>query len=141
MTTEILKNDYFTCELDDSIPLLRHQWLKEPPDEVFKNGLMDILKEYGKLKEKYSDLKWLADTQLLGELSEDVENWLVTEWDHLIFDEAEVKSHAVILGTDLFADFPMEKFKMSSEEKFEEKGVKLGVFANEQQALTWLKES
>lgn len=141
MTKAILENEYFICELDDSIPVLKHRWLQPPQDDVFKNGLIRILKEYNTIKEDFDHLKWLADTQLLGELSEEVEEWLITEWNHMIFNDAKVKAHAVILGSDIFADFPMEKFKMSSEKKFNDKGVKLGVFANEEQAYDWLEES
>ncbi|MEL7003938.1 MAG: hypothetical protein AAFN93_14545 [Bacteroidota bacterium] len=137
----ILDTPYFTCELDESIPVLKHKWLQAPPDEVFKNGLIEILGEYRKVKGGYKDLKWLADTKLLGELSEEVEQWLVSEWNHMIFDEVGVKVHAVILGSDIFADFPMEKFKMSSEKKFQHQGVKLGVFGDNEQAYDWLKQN
>ena len=140
MTTLIFRNKFVICELDDSVPVLKHRWLQPPPDQEFQQGLLNILKEYDKLAQtdNLKDLKWLADTELLGELSEEVEDWLVSTWDHKIFDESGVKVHAVILGSDLFADYPMEKFKMSSEDKFEKHGIRLGVFANEEQAYDWL---
>ena len=56
----------------------------------------------------------------------------------MLFEDAGVKVHAVILGSDIFADYPMELFKKSSVHKFNEKGVKLGVFPNERRAYEWL---
>ena len=139
MIRQILERDFVECYLDDSIPVLRHRWTRKPTTLEFQGGLTDILEEYKKLKEKFPDLKWLADTELLDELAEEAEEWLTDEWDRMLFGEAGVTVHAVILGDDLFADYPMEKFKISSDQKFAEQGVKLGVFPDEESAYEWLK--
>ena len=139
MVTRILTNDCVVCELDDNIPVLRHRWIKKPTGEEFMEGLQTMQREYNKLKPEYPDLKWLADTELLGELSDEVEEWLTETWDHLLFEESGVKAHAVILGEDLYADYPMEKFKMSSAEKFDKMGVKLALFADINSAYEWLR--
>ncbi|MCG8390388.1 MAG: hypothetical protein MJA30_32870, partial [Cytophagales bacterium] len=102
MDHPVFSNQYLTCILDDSIPVLKHRWQCSPPLGEFKKGLLAILKEYKQYKIDYPNLKWLADTELLGELSEEDEKWLTSEWDHLLFDEAGVKVHAVILGPDFF---------------------------------------
>lgn len=139
MDHPVFSNQYLTCILDDSIPVLKHRWQCSPPLGEFKKGLLAILKEYKQYKIDYPNLKWLADTELLGELSEEDEKWLTSEWDHLLFDEAGVKVHAVILGPDFFADYPMEKFKSSSERKFQELGAQLEVFLDEKGAYDWLR--
>ena len=139
MLKTIFKTNCVLCELDDSIPVLRHRWSRRPSDEEFMSGLKAMKKEYDLLKPKYPDLKWLADTELLGELSDEVEEWLTETWDRLLFDESKVKAHAVILGPNLYADYPMEKFKMSSDEKFRQMGVKLALFADIDTAYAWLK--
>ena len=141
MGKEIFHTDYVVCELDASIPLLKHTWLSEPPQGEFKKGLLQVLDHFRKLQKDHPKLKWLADTQRLGELSEEDEEWLVTEWDRLLFHDAGLKVHAVILGEDFFADYPMEKFKQSSAKKFTEHGAKLEVFLNEENAMKWLKEN
>lgn len=141
MTREILNTEYLICELDEDLPVLRHKWLKEPAEGEFKKGLLSVLEQYQEFKTRYPNLKWLANTQLLGELSEEDEQWLVTEWDHLLFEEAGLKVHAVILGEDFYADYPMEKFKQSSAKKFTDFGAKLEVFLNEENALKWLEEN
>ncbi len=64
--------------------------------------------------------------------------WLDEEWDHLIFREAGVKVHAVILGTDIFADYPMEMFKLASIQKNSELGIELEVFSSADKAYEWL---
>ena len=139
MIEKVLENDTVKCELDSEIPVLRHRWKKEPTDEEFINGLKEIHEKYLAFKPQYPELKWLADTELLGELSDEVETWLTEEWDHLLFQEAGVKAHAVILGPDLYADYPMEVFKRSSAEKFKEMGVKLALFSDLDKAYEWLR--
>jgi hypothetical protein len=91
------------------------------------------------LKKSYANLAWLADTQLLGEVDEETEEWFVKVWDDLLFNQAQVKIHAVILGEDLFAEYPMEKFKMDAEQKFKQLNVQLGVFSDEQEAYDWIR--
>ncbi|MEM6361598.1 MAG: hypothetical protein AAF731_16010 [Bacteroidota bacterium] len=136
--SKVFENQFVTCELDEAIPVLTHTWHCEPPEGEFKKNLLQVLDHYNQLKISYKNLKWLADTQLLRELSEEDEEWLVTEWDHLLFEEAGLKVHAVILGEDFYADYPMEKFKQSSAKKFNDFGATLEVFLNKENAINWL---
>ncbi len=139
MIIPVFENEYVRCDLDDSLPLLKHRWLKEPTGEGFKHNLQIIQEEYLRLKKSYHNLAWMADTELLGELNEDVEDWLVNTWEDLIFNQAGLRIHAVILGASIYADYPMEKFKMDSEEKFKLKNIYLGMFSNEKDAYPWIK--
>ena len=139
MSSTLFESDCVRCEMDEEIPVLRHRWLRKPSSEEFRDGLKNVLKEYKELSKSSPGLKWLADTQLLGELSPEDEKWLVDEWDDMLFREAGVKVHAVVLGDDIFADYPMEDFKMSSARKFTEMGVKLEVFTSVDDAYAWLK--
>src|SRR5277367_1322772 len=102
------ENDYVICELDESVPVLKHRWKKVPQGSVFRDNLVEIQQHYLKLAKTYDKLAWLADTQLLGEVDEETEKWFSEVWDDLLFNEAKVKFHAVILGEDLFAEYPME---------------------------------
>jgi hypothetical protein len=139
MITNIYQNELLTCELDDSVPVLRHRWLKEPTDEQFENGLIEIARIYRAHRKSYKTLAWLADTEMLGELSPAVEKWLENTWEDVLFKESGVTIHAVILGASIFADFPMEKFKMDAEEKFKNLNVHLGVFSDLKSAYSWIK--
>lgn len=139
MIIGIFENEFVRCELDDDVPLLRHYWLQAPPPEEFKFNLLRILEEYMQLKKTYSGLAWLANTQKLGELDLEIEEWLVNEWEKLLFDMAGVKVHAVILGASIFADYPMERFKLDAEEKYRSKNLSLGVFDSEPEAYAWIK--
>jgi hypothetical protein len=139
MIIGIFDNEFVTCDLDDSLPVLRHRWKLEPPGEEFKNNLMRVLEEYESLKKTYARLAWLADTTNLGEIDERVDQWLVTVWEDLLFRKARVKIHAVILGASILADYPMEKFKLDAEDKFREYNVQLGVFSNEKEAYDWIR--
>ncbi|MBA4053771.1 MAG: hypothetical protein C0490_03590 [Marivirga sp.] len=140
MIIGIFDNEYLTCELDDSLPVLRHRWKRATDGEAFRSNLLKVLEEFKKLKNSYALLGWLADTTLLGELDEETERWLVDVWEDLLFAQREVKIHAVILGNSIFADYPMENFKQDAEQKFEDFDVHLGVFSNQQEAYEWIKE-
>lgn len=140
MVIPILDNEFLFCELDDSLPVLRHYWKKATPGEQFKLNLLKVLEEYKVLRQSYKGLAWLADTTQLGELDEKMETWLVDEWEDLLFRKAGVKIHAVILGESIYADYPMENFKQDAEQKFQDYNVHLGVFSNQEEAYTWIKE-
>jgi len=140
MVMRIFDNEFLYCELDDSLPVLRHYWKKATPGEQFKLNLLKVLEEYKVLRQSYKGLTWLADTTQLGELDEKMETWLVEEWEDLLFGKAGVKIHAVILGESIYADYPMENFKQDAEQKFQDYNVHLGVFSNEEEAYTWIKE-
>ena len=139
MIISILDNESLTCELDDSLPVLRHRWKRAMDGEGFRNNLMKVLEEFKKLKNSYALLAWLADTTLLGELDEETEQWLVDVWEDLLFASREVKIHAVILGNSIYADYPMENFALDAEQKFKEFDVHLGVFSNRAEAYEWIK--
>ncbi len=139
MIIGIFENEFVRCELDESLPVLRHRWLKEPPTEIFKETLVRIQQEFVQLSKSYRNLAWLADTELLGELDEAAEKWLVDVWEDRLFNTSGVQVHAVILGASIFADYPMEKFKLHAEEKFKSKNIHLGVFSNREEAYDWLR--
>lgn len=140
MIIGIFDNEFVTCQLDDSIPVLMHRWKQAPPPEEFEFILRRILEEYKTLVKSYRNLAWLVDAALLGELDEEVENWLVDVWEKMLFEQAGVKVHAVILGASIFADYPMEKFKQDAEKKFEKFNVHLGVFSNQGEAYDWMRQ-
>jgi hypothetical protein len=139
MVMMIFDNEFLSCELDDSLPVLRHYWKVQPTGEQFRSQLLNVLEEYKKLKPAYENLAWLADTTELGELDEETETWLVEVWEDLLFVKAGVKVHAVILGESIFADYPMENFKQDAEQKFHAYNVHLGVFSTKEQAYEWIR--
>ena len=135
----MLENELYVAEIDPEIPVMKHRWLREPSAEEFQEGLLRLQKIYLEQVIKYSGLKWLADTKLLGQRSYEEEQWLEQTWDTMLFEEAGVKVHAVILGDDIFADYSMEKFKARAASKYKEAGVRLGVFLTEEDAMKWLR--
>jgi len=139
MPTTVFENEYVVCELDESIPVLKHRWKKTTPGAIFRENLMKIQLLYLNQSKSHDNLAWLADTQLLGEVDEETEKWFSAVWDDLLFNQARVKIHAVILGEDLFEEYPMEKFKMDAELKFRELNVQLGVFSDEGEAYDWIR--
>ena len=137
----LMENELIRCELDSNVPVLVHRWLRKPTSEELKKELTTVLDIYINQKKDISDLKWLADTELLGELTKEDEDWLENTWDKMLFDDAEVKVHAVILGKDIYADYSMESFLRNADKAYRDKGVKLGLFMNKQEALEWLLDN
>jgi hypothetical protein len=117
-----------------------HRWKQGPPAEEFEFTLKRILDEYKIRVKTFPSLAWLVDAALLGELDEEVEKWLVEEWEKMLFEDAGVRIHAVILGQSIYADYPMEKFKQDAELKFEKFNVHLGVFSNQREAYEWIHQ-
>jgi hypothetical protein len=140
MILSIFDNAFLTCELDDSLPVLKHRWKGEVTAGEFKNNVLKVLDHYVDLAKTYAGLAWLADTALLGEVDEETDIWLLSTWESLLFQKARVKIHAVILGASIYADYPMEKFKQHAEEEFKSHHVHLGVFSNERDAYHWIKQ-
>jgi len=135
----LFENEYVVCALDESLPVLKHRWKKVPSGKVFRENLINIQRVYREQAKRYANLAWLADTQLLGEVDEETQKWFSEVWDDLLFNQAHVKIHAVILGEDLFEEYPMEKFKMDAEEKYKLLGVQLDVFSDEEEAYDWIR--
>ncbi|MDH5609432.1 MAG: hypothetical protein OEY56_08130 [Cyclobacteriaceae bacterium] len=138
MNTIVIENELVVCELDSTHQILKHRWKKNPTSEEFRNQLMGLQQEYVRLKPAHPQLKWLADTKLLGEITYEDEKWLENIWEHLLFEEAGVRVHAVILSDDIFPDYSMEKFKIQSDKKYAKKGASIGVFLDEESAYEWL---
>lgn len=141
MNDLIIDDEFFRCELNPEIPVLVHRWLKKPSSGDFKAGLLEIQRVFNEKKKDYPELKWLADTELLGELTEDDEKWLEETWDKLLFEESGLKVHAVILGNDIYADYSMEEFKRNADKVYSNKGIKLGIFLNSESADERRRES
>ena len=140
MILKLFDNEYMRCEFDDSLQVVLHRWKKAPPFEEFKANLVRALEEYKILNKTYRKLAWLADTNMLGELDAESEQWLVNEWEELLFKKGGVRIHAVILGDNLFSDYPMEKFKLDAERKFRELNIRLAVFSNQWKAYEWIRQ-
>jgi len=140
MIEEVYTNDWVVVTIDDEIPVLIHKWIQSAPSEVFREQLTELQKLYNSKKKAHPNLMWLADTKNLGERSEEDEKWLQEVWEKLLFEEAGVKVHAVVLADDIYADYSMEQFKIAAHKRYDELGVRLGVFMNQQSAYNWLKQ-
>ena len=55
MIIGIFDNEYVTCDLDDSLPVLRHKWKFELSGEEFKDNVQRVLEEYQTLRKPNAD--------------------------------------------------------------------------------------
>lgn len=139
MVKVLEKNEWVDVYIDEEIPVMVHKWKKAPDSDTFRSTLKNLQKLYIRNKDTYSNLMWLADTKHLGERTQEDEEWLSDTWEKLLFEDAGVSVHGVILSDDIYADYSMEKFKQKANETYAKKGVNLGVFMDSDTAYNWLR--
>ncbi len=135
----LFKESYLECFIDSDAKVLFHVWLTKPTNEQFKQGLTKVFDQYQIQKKQISPLHWLGDTRLLGVISIENQGWLDKVWNDMLFIKAGVKTHAVIIGTDVFAKYAMEKFKTSMQAKYNDKDLRLETFPDKESAYKWFK--
>jgi hypothetical protein len=75
----------------------------------------------------------------MGVVTIDDQGWLQKVWNDMLFIKAGVKSHAVIIGNDVFAKYAMEKFKTSMQELYADKNLRLETFPDKDSAYKWFQ--
>lgn len=135
---EIFKLPHLECHYDEDANVMYHIWVKKPTSEQLKNGLTKVFDEYVSLKKKMGgNIHWLADTQKIGVISIDDQAWLEKVWNEMLFVKANVKTHAVIIGNDVFAKYAMEKFRLAMLQKYTDKDLHLATFPDKAAAYAW----
>ena len=135
----IFTNDYLECYLDEENGVLIHIWIRKPNSEEFKNGLIKVYETYVSEKGNYQLLHWLGDTRKMGVVSLDDQHWLDNVWNEMLFVKAKVRTHAVIIGDDIFSKYAMEKFRDEMLSQFEEQDIHLETFIDKDGAYEWFK--
>ena len=136
----LFKEVTLECFLDSDARVLFHIWYGKPTSHSFRDGLMRVCNEYIIHKKNFdTPLHWLADTRSLGVVTVDDQGWLQRVWNETLFVKAGVKSHAVIIGDDVFAKYAMEKFKKTMQEQYADKNLHLETFEDKESAYKWFK--
>ncbi len=135
----IFKEDYLECYHDEENNVLMHIWTRKPSSEEFRAGLINVHRNYVKFNNPDMPLHWLGDTRKMGVLGLEDQAWLDAVWNRMLFVEAGVKAHAVIVGADVFAKYAMEKFNKAMQEEFSAQKVFLDTFENKEKAYDWFK--
>lgn len=136
----LFEEEFLVCHFDEEHKILYHVWLDKIKGDAFRNTLLKILEYYKSLKKEYPILHWLGDTRNLSVLPLTDQKWLDEIWNELLFVDAGVKTHAVIIGEDAFAKYAMEKFKKTMNEKYAQQNIKLETFKDEASAYMWFSE-
>jgi hypothetical protein len=138
--TSLFKESYLECFLDTDAKVLFHVWNSKPTSQQFRDGLTKVFNEYQKNKAKFSPtLHWLGDTRLMGVVTVDDQGWLSKVWNDMLFGKAGVKTHAVIIGDDVFAKYAMEKFKTAMRQQYADKNLHIETFPDKDSAYKWFK--
>ncbi|MFO7257291.1 MAG: hypothetical protein DIU61_006325 [Bacteroidota bacterium] len=137
----IFKEPHLECYYDEDANVMFHVWIKKPSSEQLREGLTRVFNEYTNMKKKKGgNIHWLADTQKIGVVSIDDQGWLEKVWNEMLFVKAGVKTHAVIIGNDVFAKYAMEKFKKTMMERYRDQNLYLATFPSKEEAYAWFKE-
>jgi|SRR5690606_9607363 len=137
---EIFKLPHLECYYDEDANVMFHTWIKKPTSEQLKSGLKKVFDEYVSLRKQLgNNIHWLADTQKIGVISIDDQAWLEKVWNEMLFVQANIKTHAVIIGNDVFAKYAMEKFKKAMLEKYKDRNLHLATFPDKAQAYDWFR--
>ena len=136
----LFKEACVECFLDSEARVLFHVWTSKPNGSQFRDGLTKVFNEYQKHKAEFdTPLHWLGDTRLLGVVTIDDQGWLQKVWNDMLFSKAGVKTHAVIIGNDVFAKYAMEKWKLAMRELYVDKNLHLETFPDKDSAYKWFK--
>lgn len=135
----LFTRDYLECFFDEGPKVLFHVWKRKPTTAELKEGLTGVHTEFMNYKNQHGKLlHWLGDTRNLGVLSIDDQGWLEKVWNEMLFDKAGVKTHAVIIGTDVFAKYAMDKFKKNMQAKYGE-NLHVDTFVDKDAAYKWFE--
>jgi hypothetical protein len=137
----LFSEDCIDCFFDEDSKVLFHVWKSKPKGDEFRGGLTKVCNQYINLKKTQPVLHWLGDTQLLGVVSIDDQGWLDKVWNEMLFVKAGVKTHAVIIGTDIFAKYAMEKWKLNMQAKYAGQNLMLETFPSKDAAYKWFKSA
>ena len=129
------------CYFNNEEKVVFHKWLEKSKGEDFRSGLTGVYEEYVKLKRRNPVLHWLGDTRNLGVLPLEDQKWLDEVWNELLFEKAEVKTHAVIVSNDVFTKYAMQKFCQTMAQKYSAQNVQLATFTNEEDAYEWFRKT
>lgn len=135
----LFSEDSLDCFFDEDANILFHVWKRKPKGDEFRTGLSKVREEYINLKKTNPVLHWLGDTRLLGVVSIEDQGWLDKVWNEMLFVKAGVRTHAVIIGTDIFAKYAMEKWKKSMQSKYTAQQLQLETFPTKEDAYKWFK--
>ena len=135
----IFSEEFLECFFDEDAKVLFHVWKRKPHGDEFRDGLTKVYNEYINTKKTNPILHWLGDTRLMGVVSLEDQTWLDKVWNEMLFVKAGVKSHAVIIGTDIFAKYAMEKFKKNMQSKYTAQNLFMETFADKESAYKWFK--
>ena len=124
----LFEEEFLLCKFDEENKILYHIWLDKVKGELFRNSLLRVLNYYKNLK-----------TRNLSVLPLDDQKWMDETWNELLFVDAGVKTHAVIIGNDAFAKYAMDKFKNTMNQKYESQNIALETFKDEAAAYSWFK--
>jgi hypothetical protein len=127
--TTIIKNEYATLEYHSEQKIIHHTFLKPIGNEKFR----EVLNTGADTMKKYGATKWLSDDRKNMALSPEDTDWSKKNWFPRAL-ESGWKFWALVVPQDILARMNMKEFV----DEYYEKGLRIMVFNNPEDALQWL---
>jgi hypothetical protein len=125
----LIENEYATLEYHPDAKIIHHTFHKP----IGKDKFREVLNTGADSLKKYGATKWLSDDRKNMALSPEDTEWSKTEW----FPRALAngwKSWALVVPQDFLARMNMKEFV----DQYYEKGLRIMVFNNPEDAMKWL---
>ena len=131
-TITVLDNDHLTLYFHEEKMMVHHTYKPPIGGEYLKEGLnvgVDFLRQYGAKK-------WLSDNRAIEGHTEQETEWINTDWLPRAI-AAGWEFWALVVPHDIAARMNMAEFVNS----FYEMGVRVQVFVDLDEAMTWLENA
>lgn len=128
--TKVLDNEYATLTFHDDHKIVHHTFHKAIGGDDFRavlNTGVDLLS-------KHHAAKWLSDDRHNSALSDEDTNWSMTNWFPRA-KEAGWKFWGLVVPPDLMARLNLKEFV----DMYYEQGLRIMVFTDPNEAMTWLE--
>ncbi len=129
-TTTIMENDHITLYYHHDKQMVHHIYKPGIGGQTFKDGLLNGL-EWMK---KHKAVKWLSDNHLIEGHSDEESQWVNDVWLPKAI-AAGWKYWALVVPSSVKGRMNMNEFM----EMFFEKGVRVMVFTEPDEAMEWLE--
>jgi hypothetical protein len=126
----IIRNEYATLEYHTDLKIIHHTFHKPIGNEKFR----DVLNAGADTMKKYGAAKWLSDDRKNMSLSPEDTEWSKKDWFPRAV-ESGWKFWALVVPQDILARMNMKEFV----DEYYEKGLRIMVFNNPEDAMQWLR--
>ena len=130
-TMTIIDNEYATLWYHPNKKIVHHQFHKY----IYGQPFRDVLTKGAEIFEKYGAQKWLSDDTANSALTPEDSEWALGEWQPRVM-KAGWKYWAIVMPEKVIGQMNMKRWAKT----YSEGGIKVEVFNNPDEALSWIEK-